>query len=123
MSLNVVTLVGRAGRDPEVKYLVSGTAVCNLPLAVDRRSRNSDRPDWFDLELWDKNAEIAGNYVRKGKLIGIVGRLKFDTWQDRNTGVPRSKPVIRVDRLKLLGSKRENEAMASEAMPSELDEF
>ena len=123
MSLNVVTLVGRVGRDPEVKYLVSGAAVCNLTLAVDRRTRNSDRPDWFDLELWDKNAEVAGNYVRKGKLIGVVGRLKFDSWQDRNTGVPRSKPVIRVERLQLLGSKRESEAMSAEAMPSDMGEF
>ncbi|MDB9313525.1 single-stranded DNA-binding protein [Spirulina sp. CS-785/01] len=109
MSLNLVHLVGRAGRDPEVRYFESGSVVCNLPLAVNRRSRNDDQPDWFNLEIWDKTAEIAANYVRKGGLIGIQGSLKIDSWEDRNTGAPRSKPVIRVSRLDLLGSKRDNE--------------
>jgi single-strand DNA-binding protein len=109
MSLNLVTLVGRAGRDPEVKYFESGKVVCNFTLAVRRRSSKTDEPDWFDLELWDKNAEVAANYVRKGKLISVRGTLKFDHWQDRNTGVQRSKPVIRVDELELLGSKRDEE--------------
>lgn len=77
---------------------------------MDRRSRNSNEPDWFNLELWGKTAEIAGNYVRKGSLIGVKGSLKFETWTDRQTGANRSKPVIRVDQLDLLGSKRDTEA-------------
>lgn len=109
-SLNSVVLAGRVGGDPDVKYFESGNVVCNLTLAVRRRSRNSDQPDWFNLELWGRNAEIAANYVRKGSLIGISGSLKFDYWQDRSTSAPRSKPVIRVDRLDLLGSRRDNEA-------------
>lgn len=112
MSLNVVNLVGRAGADPEIRYFDSGKVLCRLPLAVDRRTRNSDQPDWFNLEMWDKTAEIAGNYIRKGSLIGIQGSLKIETWSDRNTGATRSRPVIRVDRLELLGSKRDNEAGA-----------
>ncbi|PSB17244.1 single-stranded DNA-binding protein [filamentous cyanobacterium CCP2] len=110
MSLNIVTLVGRAGRDPDVRYFESGSVVCNLPLAVDRARRNSDEPDWFNLEIWGKTAEVAANYVRKGSLIGITGALKLDRWQDRATGADRSKPVIRVDQLRLLGSKRDNES-------------
>ncbi|MEL7035448.1 MAG: single-stranded DNA-binding protein [Cyanobacteria bacterium J06592_8] len=113
MSLNVVTLVGRAGRDPEVKYFESGSVVCNLTLAVNRLRKN-DPPDWFNLEIWDKTAEIAANYVRKGSLIGVKGALKFEYWDDRSTGVKRSKPVIRVYQLDLLGSKRDNES-ASES--------
>lgn len=113
MSLNVVTLVGRAGRDPDVKYFESGSVVCNINLAVDRRRKNSDEPDWFKLEIWGRNAEVAANYVRKGSLIGVTGSLKFEYWKDRNTGVDRSAPVIRVDRLDLLGSKRDNEAAAA----------
>jgi len=112
MSVNVVHLVGRAGADPEVKYFESGSVVCNLPLAVDRRSRNEDKPDWFNLEIWGKTAEVAANYVKKGKLLGIQGSLKIDTWEDRATGAPRSKPVIRVDRMDLLGSRRDDEANA-----------
>ncbi|HEY9808510.1 MAG TPA: single-stranded DNA-binding protein [Halomicronema sp.] len=110
MSLNIVHLVGRAGQDPDMKYFESGTVKCNLTLAVDRRTRNKEEPDWFNLEIWGKPAEIAGSYVRKGSLIGVTGSLKFEYWQDRNTGAERSKPVIRVERLDLLGSKRDNEA-------------
>ena len=115
MSLNVVTLVGRVGGDPNVKYLTSGSVVCNLTLAVRRRRSNSDEPDWFSLEMWDKTAEIAADYVRKGSLIGVKGTLKFDYWSDANTGVDRSKPVIRVYQLDLLGSKRDNDSSMSQS--------
>lgn len=110
MSINLVNLVGRAGRDPEVRYFESGTVLCTLTLAVNRRSSRTDTPDWFNLKFWGKTAEIAANYVKKGSLIGIQGSLEIETWTDRNTGVNRSSPVIRVDRLDLLGSKRDNEA-------------
>ncbi|MBO0350855.1 single-stranded DNA-binding protein [Phormidium pseudopriestleyi FRX01] len=59
--------------------------------------------------MWGKTAEIAAQYVRKGSLIGVTGSLKFEYWNDRSTGVQRSKPVISVDRLDLLGSKQDNE--------------
>jgi single-strand DNA-binding protein len=115
MSLNTVTLVGRAGRDPELRYFESGQVVCNVTLAVDRRRKNEDKPDWFDLEIWGRTAEIAGEYVRKGSLIGVSGSLKFDRWKDRTSGEERQKPVIRVERLDLLGSKRDRDG----AMPDE----
>jgi single-strand DNA-binding protein len=120
MSLNTIHLVGRAGRDPEVKYFESGSVVCNFTLAVNRATSKKDEPpDWFDLELWGKTAEVAANYVKKGSLIGIQGSLKFDHWNDRNSGAARSKPVIRVERLNLLGSKRDN----AESMNNYPDEF
>ena len=108
MSINSVTLVGRAGRDPEVRYFESGTVVANLTMAVNRRNRN-DEPDWFNLEIWGKQAQVAADYVKKGSLIGITGSFKMDSWKDRNTGEDRNKPVVRVDRLELLGSKRDSE--------------
>ena len=110
MSLNVVTLVGRVGGDPDIKYFESGSVKCRLTLAVNRPTRNSYEPDWFNLELWGKTAEVAGNYVRKGKQIAVKGSLKFDTWSDRNTGASRSSPVIHVDRLDLLGSKQDTDS-------------
>lgn len=110
MSLNVVTLVGRVGGDPDMKFFDSGKVRCKLTLAVNRRSSRDEPPDWFNLELWDKTAQVAGNYVRKGSLIGVKGSLKFDTWSDRNTGKPRSSPVIKVDRLDLLGSKQDTDS-------------
>ena len=108
MAINSVTLVGRAGRDPEVRYFESGTVVANLTMAVSRRNRD-DEPDWFNLEIWGKQAQVAADYVKKGSLIGITGSFKMDSWKDRNTGEDRNKPVIRVDRLELLGSKRDSE--------------
>ncbi|MEA5474134.1 single-stranded DNA-binding protein [Synechococcus sp. CCY9201] len=111
MSVNSITLVGRAGRDPEVRYFESGTVVANLTLAVNRRSRD-DEPDWFNLEIWGKQAQVAADYVRKGSLLGIIGSFKLDRWTDKATGEERSKPVVRVDRLELLGSKRDAEAGA-----------
>ncbi len=109
MSVNSITLVGRAGRDPEVRYFESGTMVANLTLAVNRRNREEE-PDWFNLEIWGRTAQIAADYVKKGSLLGIVGSLKLDHWKDRSSGEDRSKPVIRVDRLELLGSRRDNAA-------------
>ncbi|WP_414756092.1 single-stranded DNA-binding protein [Anabaena sp. CCY 9910] len=117
MSINIVTLVGRVGTDPDIKYFESGSVKCRLTLAVNRRTRNSDKPDWFTLELWDKTAEVAGNYVRKGSLIGVKGSLKFDTWSDRQTGVNRSTPIIRVDQLELLGSKQDRDGGGSDFAP------
>jgi len=108
MGLNIVNIVGRAGRDPEIRYFESGKAVCNLTMAVNRPVKDSE-PDWFNLEIWDKTAEVAANYVRKGSLIGVQGSLKIETWSDRNTGASRSRPVIKVDRLELLGSKKDND--------------
>lgn len=108
MSLNVVTLIGRVGGDPDIKYFESGSVVCNLTLAVNRQKRDS-QPDWFNLKMWGKTAEVAANYVRKGSQIGVTGRLEIETWKDRQTGAERSKPVIVVERLELLGSKRDSE--------------
>ena len=112
MGVNSITLVGRAGRDPEVRYFESGSVVANLTLAVNRRSRD-DEPDWFNLEIWGKQAQVAADYVRKGSLLGIIGSFKLDRWTDRATGEERTKPVIRVDRLELLGSRRDSEGAAA----------
>ena len=108
MSVNSITLVGRAGRDPEVRYFESGTMVANLTLAVNRRSRDEE-PDWFNLEIWGKQAQVAADYVKRGSLLGIIGSLRIEKWTEKATGEVRSKPVIRVDRLELLGGKRDDD--------------
>jgi single-strand DNA-binding protein len=106
--VNNAILVGRAGRDPEVRYFESGNMVANLTAAVNRRSRD-DEPDWFNLEIWGKQAQVAADYVHKGSLLGIIGSFKLDRWTDRTNGEERLKVVIRVDRLELLGSKRDGD--------------
>ena len=108
MGINTINLVGRAGREPDVRYFESGSIVANFTLAVNRRSRDEE-PDWFNLEIWGKQAQIAADYVKKGSLIGITGSFKIDSWKDKNTGEDRYKPVVRVDRLNLLSSRKESE--------------
>ena len=108
MEINTINLVGRAGREPDVRYFESGSIVANFTLAVNRRSRDEE-PDWFNLEIWGKQAQIAADYVKKGSLIGITGSFKIDSWKDKNTGEDRYKPVVRVDRLNLLGSRKESD--------------
>ncbi len=121
MTLNVIHLVGRAGKEPEVRFFESGAVRCTLTLAVNRPTSKTDEPDWFNLEIWGKTAEIASNYVHKGSLIGVKGSLKIETWTDNSTGVNRSRPVIRVDKLDLLGSKRDNDSTSS--VKTNYDEF
>ena len=108
MEINTISLVGRAGREPDVRYFESGSTVANFTLAVNRISK-SDEPDWFNLEIWGKQAQIAADYVKKGSLLGITGSFKIDSWKDKNTGEDRFKPVVRVDRLNLLSSKKETD--------------
>lgn len=108
--LNSVVLVGRAGADPEIKYFESGRAKTTFNLAVDRpvkRTEGVDSTDWFRIELWGKSAEIAAEYVKKGKLVGITGRLEFARWTDAN-GAKHEMPVIAANELRLLGSKSDN---------------
>ena len=122
MSINAINLVGRAGRDPEVRYFESGSLVANFTLAVNRRSRNEE-PDWFNLEIWGKQAQVAADYVKKGSLVGISGSFKLDQWRDKATGENKSKPVIRVDRLDLLGSRKDsmnNEATNNQPMSNNI---
>jgi single-strand DNA-binding protein len=113
--VNRIALVGRAGRDPEVRYFESGSCVANVTLAVKRPGakpapgKDQPDPDWFNLEIWGKQAQVAADYVRKGSLLGITGRFELDHWTDRTTGEERSKPVVHVDDLRLMGSKRDAE--------------
>ena len=108
MEINAINLVGRAGREPDVRYFESGSTVANFTLAVNRINR-SDEPDWFNLEIWGKQAQIAADYIKKGSLVGITGSFKIDSWKDKNTGEDRFKPVVRVDRLNLLSSRKESD--------------
>jgi single-strand DNA-binding protein len=106
--MNVITLVGRAGRDPEIRYFESGTMVANLSLAVDAYKKDEE-PDWFNLVIWGKQAQVAADYVRKGKQIAVSGRSSTEKWTDKTTGEQRSKPVVIVERITLLGSKNDGQ--------------
>lgn len=103
--VNQVSLVGRAGKDPEIRYFESGKSLCKLSLAVNRPKKD-DPPDWYDLEMWGRTGEIAADYVRKGSLVGVEGSFKQENWSDRETGSPRTKIVVKVDRIELFSSNK-----------------
>lgn len=105
--MNNITLVGRAGRDPEVRYFESGTMVANFTLAVNAYKKD-EAPDWFNLTIWGKQAQVAGDYVKKGSQIAVSGRMTSEKWTDRATGEEKSKPVVVVERITLLGSKNDS---------------
>lgn len=112
--LNSVVLVGRVGADPEIKYFETGRVKTTFNLAVNRpvkRTEGVDSTDWFRIELWGKQAEIANEYVRKGSLIGIEGRLEFSRWTDAN-GAKHEMPIISASNLRLLGSRQDSQGGA-----------
>ena len=109
--INHVVLVGRAGRDPEIRYLDSGRVVTSFSLAVNRPVKDG-QTDWFDIEIWGKQAEIAGEYVKKGSLIGIEGKIRWDSWNSKDTGELNIKPLVIADSIRLLGSKKDNNPQA-----------
>jgi single-strand DNA-binding protein len=100
--MNSVNLIGRLTADPEVRYLESGKAKSNFSIAI---NRGRDETDYFDIESWDKAAEVVSQYCKKGSQIGIEGRLRHERWQDRETQKPRSKVIVIANRIELLGSK------------------
>lgn len=110
--INSVTLVGRAGTNPETRYFESGSVVTKVNLAVRRPGKNQD-PDWFPVEAWGKQAEVLANYVTKGDQVGVIGELRFDTWTDKTNQQERIKPVIRAIRIELLGNSKGTSAEAS----------
>ena len=119
--INKIDLVGRVGQEPEIKYFDSGAVKASLTLAV-KPPYKSETPMWWDLELWGKQAEVAASYTHKGSTIGISGELKFELWVDKNTGLPRSKPIIKVSELDLISSsKREESSTSSTSQISQQD--
>ncbi len=112
-SYNKVILIGNLTRDPQVKYLPSGTAVAEIGLAVNRtwfdKQSNSRKEEvtFVDVTLWDRTAEVAGEYLTKGKQVLIEGRLQMDSWEDRETKQKRTKLKIVGESMTMLGSRND----------------
>jgi single-strand DNA-binding protein len=107
-SINKVILIGNLGRDPEVRYTPSGAAVCNLRLATTRNWKDKqsgekkEETEWHSVVLYDRQAEIAGEYLKKGRPAYIEGRLKTRKWQDKD-GNDRYTTEIVAETMQLLG--------------------
>jgi len=109
-SVNKVILIGNLGKDPEVRYTPSGAAVCNLRVATTRNWKNretgerQEETEWHSVVLYDRQAEIAGEYLRKGRPVYIEGRLKTRKWQDKD-GNDRYTTEIVAETMQLLGGR------------------
>jgi len=123
MSVNKVILVGNVGKDPEVKYLDNGVAVCNFTLATSESYTNKNnekvtQTEWHNIVLWRKLAEIAESYVKKGMQIYIEGQIRTRSWEDKE-GVKRYTTEIMGNTMQMLGKKSDNEKSAAQTIPAE----
>ena len=121
-NLNRVLLIGNLTRDPEVRYTPKGTAVAEIGLAVNRIYSGEDgekkeETTFVDVTLWARQAEIAGQYLKKGRPVFIEGRLQLDTWDDKQTGQKRSRLRVVSENLQLLGSRQEGESSSPAPPP------
>src|ERR1700736_2143853 len=109
-SFNKVILLGNLTRDPEIRYTPKGSAVCDLGLAVNRQytlesGEKREEVTYVDVVLWARLAEIAAEYLKKGRPVFIEGRLQLDTWDDKQSGQKRSKLRVIAESMQLLGSR------------------
>lgn len=109
-SFNKVILLGNLTRDPEVRYTPKGTAVTELGMAVNRvytadNGEKREETTFVDVTLWGRTAEIAGEYLKKGRPVLIEGRLQLDSWDDKQSGQKRSKLKVVGEGLQLIGSR------------------
>lgn len=114
-SVNKVILVGNLGRDPEVRYTPDGSAICNISIATTSqwKDRNTgerrEDTEWHRVVFYNRLAEIAGEYLRKGRSVYIEGRLKTRKWQDKDTGQDRYSTDIVAEQMQMLGGGRDGD--------------
>jgi single-strand DNA-binding protein len=111
-SLNRVQLIGNLGKDPEIKYTPSGTPVAKLTIATNERFKDKggewqDRTEWHNVVLWQRLAEIAGEYLKKGGKVYIEGRLQTRSWDDKQTNQKKYMTEIVASDIILLGGRGE----------------
>src|ERR1700689_2235041 len=119
MSVNKVILVGRLGRDPETRYTGSGQAVANFSLATDETNKDKSgerqkRTEWHKIVVWGKQAEIAQQYLKKGSLVFVEGRIQSREWQDKE-GKKGTSFEIAANNFRMLGGRADGAAAGAAA--------
>lgn len=110
--VNKVILVGNLGKDPEVRYTSGGQAVASLRIATSRSwtdkqsGQRREETEWHDVEVWGKQAEQCGEYLSKGRMVYVEGRLKTDKWQDKQSGQDKYRVKVVADTVRFLGGGR-----------------
>ena len=122
--INKVILLGNLGRDPEVRTTPSGQAVANFSLATTRRWKDRDgnrqeNTEWHQIVVWGRQAEIAGQYLSRGRQVFIEGRLQTRSWDDQQSGQKRYKTEIVCDNFQMLGGRGDGGGGGGGGMPAE----
>jgi single-strand DNA-binding protein len=109
MSFNKITIVGYLGRDPELRYTPQGTAVCNFSVATTEKRRNArgqteEHTIWFRVTAWGRQAEVANEYLAKGRQVYVEGRLRLEEYTDRE-GNPRTSAEVNASDIHFLGQR------------------
>jgi single-strand DNA-binding protein len=125
-SFNQVTLLGNLTRDPELRYTPQGVAVCDLALAVNRKyskkdGQKVDEVAFVDITCWNRLAEIAAEFLKKGRPVLVSGHLTQDRWEDPTSGQKRSKLRVIAETLQFLGSGSKDDAAPEGGTPAEED--
>jgi len=118
-NLNKVLLIGNLTRDPELRYTPKGTAVAQIGIAVNRvwnddQGQQKEEVTFIDIEAWGRLAETAGKYLTKGRPVFIEGRLKLDSWEDKETKQKRNKMKVVAEMIQFLGAPRNAEIQGGE---------
>jgi len=118
--MNIVIIKGNLTRDPELRFTPSGSAVCDIGVAVnrvwhDQGGEKKEEVIYFDVQAWAKTAETVAQYFKKGKPIIVQGRLKQESWTDRATGEKRSKVRVVMERFEFCGDAKGGGSAAGEA--------
>jgi len=122
-TLNKAILIGRLGGDPELRYTPQGSAVCSFNIATneqykDKEGKTIEQTDWHRIVAWNKLAEICGQYLKKGSLVYIEGKIKSRDYTDKD-GVKKYITEIKADTMQMLGAK--TEGGARENVPPPMD--
>ena len=114
-SVNKVILVGRLGKDPEIKSTPSGSTVAKFSLATDDRytdksGERQERTEWHNIVAWNKLAEICGQYLKKGKLVYIEGAIRTDSWDDKESGQKKYRTEIIAQSMQMLDRRGDEDS-------------
>lgn len=110
--LNQCNFIGRLGKDPEVRYMASGDAVCNFDIAVGWKTKDKEGAEWVRISVFGKLAEICGKYLKRGSKVFISGRFTTRKWQDQN-GNDRYSTEIRCETMQMLDSLQASDSQAN----------
>jgi single-strand DNA-binding protein len=125
-SVNKAILIGSLGRDPEVRFMPNGEAVCNFSIATsenwkDKQGQKQEKTEWHNIVMYRNLAEIAGEYLKKGSPVYLEGRIQTRKWQDKE-GNDRYSTEIIADSMQMLGNKKDGDSVSQQPKTSKTDD-